>query len=166
MNNRITKYGIITGVGVIAYFLLFYFTNNSLFFNPFVNWGSLAVYLIFMIMACRDEKKRIDGAYPFQNALRTAFGVFAIANVIYYIYNYFLFKLDPALLITQKEVVIQNMRWAAEIFKFELPEQEIQRLRSEVRPVTITNTLFVLAQSLIGGFLLSLIVSVIISNRR
>lgn len=154
------------GVGVIAYFLSFYLVNSSLLFHPFINWVSLIVYLLFMSMACRFEKKRATELYSFQNALRTAFGVFVIANVIYYTYNYILFNLDPTLLITQKEAVIKSMQWAAETFKFEFPEQEIQRLRGEIRPVTIGNTLFVLAQSLIGGFLLSLIVALLITRRK
>lgn len=166
MNNNVIKYGITAGVGVIAYFLLFYFTNSPLLFHPLVNWGCLVIYLFFMIRACRQEKKSAEGTYTFQNALRTAFGVFAIANFIYYIYNYLLFKFDPTLLITQKEAVIQSMEWAAQTFRFELPEQDIQRLRGEIRPVTIGNSLLVMAQSFIGGFLLSLIVALLITRRK
>lgn len=166
MNNNVIKYGIITGVGVIAYFLFFYFVATPLLFHPFVNWGCIVIYLFFMIMACRQEKKLLETPYSFQNALRTAFGIFVIANVLYYTYNYFLFKLDPTLLITQKEAVIRSMRWAAQTFNFELPEPEIQRLRGEIRPVTIGNSLLVLAQSLIGGFLLSIIVAAIVTRRK
>lgn len=158
MKHTFVKYGIIAGVSVVAYFLLFYFIDTTILFSPFVNWGSLVIYLTFMIMACTRERVSHEGSLPFKQALRTAFGTFVVANIIYYIFNYLLFKFDPTLLITQKEAIIHTMQWASKTFNFELPSETIQQLRGEIRPVTIGNTLFVFAQSLIGGFILSFIV--------
>lgn len=159
MKNNIVKYGLIAGVGVIAYFLLFYFIDTKVMFSPYVNWGSVLIYLVFMFVACIQERKMRDEIYPFNQALRTAFGVFVITNLIYYIFNYILFNLDPTLLITQKEVVIENMQWVGRLTNAEVAPEEIQKLRSEYRPVTFANSLFAFTYSLIGGFGLSLLVA-------
>ena len=162
MKNSTLIYGIFGGVSVIAYFLAFYFISTTWMFHPLVNWGSLLVYLVFMTLAGREDRRSYEGAYPFKNALRTIFGTFAIISVMYYMFNYFLFKFDPTLLITQKEVVIQNMEWLSQKAGMEFSEEEIHALRKEYRPITIMNSLFGLAQSLIGGFILSLPVAAIV----
>lgn len=156
MKNIAIKYGIFGGVGVIAYFLVFYFVKPQWMFQATVNWGSLIIYLFFMFLAGRQHRQLYDGSYPLKDALRTVFATFVIISVIYYTFNYILFKIDPTLLITQKEVVIQNMAWWSERAGMEFSEEEIHNLRKEYRPVTIANSLFGLAQSLIGGFILSL----------
>lgn len=162
MKNSIIKYGILGGVSVVAYFLAFYFFDSQWMFHPLVNWGSVLIYLVFMTLAGRQDRIPYEGAYPFKNALRTTFATFALISVIYYVFNYLLFKLDPTLLITQKEVVIHNMEWLSEKAGMKFSEEEIQNLRKEYRPITIMNSLFGLAQSLIGGFILALPVAAIV----
>ncbi len=155
-NTLAIKYGLIAGVGVVAYFLLFYFANIELFFNPIVNWGVLVVYLGGMVKACADQSKR-QPAFPFKDALRTAFLSFAIANVIYYIFNYLLYNVfDPSLVETQKEILVEQMgKMAGQLQLSDLKDQIEEFAKQDFR-VTVRNSLMALAQSLVGGFVLSL----------
>ncbi len=163
MKNSSVQYGIIGGVGVVAYFLAFYFIKPQLMLEPAVQWGSLLVYLIFMFLAARKERlTRGDDMLNFREALRPAFLTFVIMSVVYYIFNYILYKVDPTMLIYEKEVIIRNMRWLGEITNQELPADELQKFRAEYRPVTIGNSIFGLLRSFIGGFILALPVAAIV----
>lgn len=163
MKNIAIQYGLIGGVGVIAYFLAFYFVKPQLMLEPPVQWGSLVVYLLFMFLAARKERlARGDDSMAFREALRPAFLTFVIMSVVYYVFNYILYKMDPTMLIYEKEVVIRNMRWLGEIMNQELPADELQKFRAENRPVTIGNSMFGLLRSFIGGFILALPVAAVV----
>ncbi len=158
-NNIAIKYGIIAGVGVVAYFLLFYLTSVELFFNPVVNWGVLVVYLAGMVKACADQRK-LQKDFPFKDALRTAFLTFAIASLAFYIFNYLLFNvINPDLAEVQKEILVEQMgKMAGRLQLSELKDQIKEFAKQDFR-ITIRNTMMSLAQSLIGGFVLSLAVA-------
>lgn len=158
-NNIAIKYGIIAGVGVVAYFLLFYLTNVKLFFNPIVNWGVLVVYLVGMVKACAGQRKHQHN-FPFKDALRTAFLTFAITSLIFYVFNYLLFNfLDPNLAEVQKEILVEQMGKMAGRLQLSELKNQIEEFAKQDFRITIRNTMMSLAQSLIGGFVLSLAVA-------
>jgi hypothetical protein len=163
MKNNAIRYGIIGGVSVVAYFLVFYFIQPQLMLEPAVQWASVGVYLLFMFLAARRERAALgDDTYPFKQALRTAFLTFLIMSVIYYIFNFILYRLDPTLIIYEKEVMIRSMRWLAERTNQEFSDEEWQQFRADNRPVTVVNSLFGFAQSLIRGFVLALAVAAVV----
>lgn len=89
-NSKAVRYGLIAGIGTVAYFLLFYFINPRLMFNPWVYWASLGIYLALMWKALLDEKQAANGPLAFKDSLRTAFYIFVIANFCYYLFYYLL----------------------------------------------------------------------------
>lgn len=155
-SNVAIKYGIGTGVGVVAYFLFFYLVSVRLFFNPFVAWGVLVVYLLGMALACRKQRKA-QGDFPFQMALRTAFLTFTIASISYYTFIYLLYNvLDTELVEIQKEILFEQMTAMAKRFELSDLKGQIQDFSNRDFSITVRNSLMALAQSLIGGFVLSL----------
>lgn len=158
-NNRL-KYGLIAGTGTVLYLLAFYGVSPRLMLSSWVMWGSLVIYLACMTLACRRERSATTGGYPFQSALKTAFTVFVIANVIYYVFYYVLFNvIDPGLADLQRELVLENMDRYAGMLGEENAEELMRRYEEEDFRVTLSNTALGFAQSLIGGFILALIVA-------
>lgn len=166
MNNNIAlKYGLIAGVGVVAYFLLFYMNNVKLFFNPVVAWSSLIIYIAGMVKACVDQRK-MQADFPFKDALRTAFLTFTITSVTYYAFNYLLYNVfDPELVEVQKEILVAQMGKMAGRFQFSDLKDQIEEFSKKDFRITIGNSLMALGQSLIGGFVLSLIVAAMTRNK-
>ncbi|MFN7115609.1 MAG: DUF4199 domain-containing protein [Saprospiraceae bacterium] len=164
MNNIALKYGIIGGVGVVAYFLVFYFIRPQLMLEPGVMWGSTLVYLTFMFLAAR-QARNMQGdvaTFTFKQALRTAFLTFVIISLFYYIFTFVLYRLDPTMIIYEKEVALRTTRWLADLMNQEFSDDEWQKFRAENRPITLGNALFGFAQSLIRGFILALPVAAVV----
>ncbi|MCG8330110.1 MAG: DUF4199 domain-containing protein [Chitinophagales bacterium] len=151
------KYGIIAGVIIIVYFLLFYFVEAKLLFNPFVYWASVGIYLAIIWRALVIEKAKIGEEYNFRHALRTAFFIFVIANAMYYLFYYFLFALiDTDLVNLQKEYMAE----ALEARKSMLPKEQYESLQDSLddgsMDVTPGGVVFTYLRGLIGNFILAL----------
>jgi len=155
--NIAIKYGLIAGVGVAAYYLLFYYTNIELFFNPVVAWASLAIYLAAMFKACLDDRKSTPDDYPFLLGLRMSFATFAVTSAVYYIFNYLLYNvIDPELIEIQKEIMFEQIADMAKRFEMSDMKDSIEDFKEQDYSVTIANSFLGWGWSLIGGFLLSL----------
>lgn len=132
------------GVLTVGYFLLFYFINRALLLNPWVWWGSLTIYLVFMFRVVQQ----LDTA-AFRQSLQGAFLVFVIANAIFYLFYYLLFSVfDPGLVDLQGELLEGNPLWEGGNTELDLS-------------VTMGRVIFSFAYSLIGGFILALLVSAV-----
>jgi ABC-type nitrate/sulfonate/bicarbonate transport system permease component len=85
----------------------------------------------------------------FRRSLQSAFLVFVIANAIFYLFYYLLFSVfDPGLVDLQRELLAENPLWQDNNTEADLS-------------VTIGRVIFSFAYSLIGGFILALLVSAV-----
>ncbi|KAA3621138.1 MAG: DUF4199 domain-containing protein [Bacteroidetes bacterium] len=134
------KYGLIAGTGTVALFLLFYFSEPAWMLHPALWWGSLLIYIWAMVKVAREPAK-----IGVRQGLREAFGVFALANLIFYVFYYFQFTtFAPELVEMQREMMLQS--------DFITKEQK-SALDIDM---TLRGTIFRYCWSLIGGFVLSL----------
>ena len=153
----ILKHGVVTGAVIIAYFLLFYLINPKLLFNPFIYWASLGILIAIIWKILLDEKKKYQSDYTLNRALQTAFGIFVVANLMYYIFYYLLFGLiDPGLIDLQKEVMAE----ALEARKNMLSPQQVQSLEESMRKDALKvepgGVFFTYLRGLIGNFVIAL----------
>ena len=133
--------GIAAGILTVGVFLLFYFIDRALLLNAWVWWGSLAIYLIFMFRTLRQVNTT-----SFRDSLQAVFLVFILANAAFYLFYYLLFSVfDPGLVDLQRQLLAEHPMWQEGNSDADLS-------------VTPTRTLFSFIYSLIGGFILSLIV--------
>jgi hypothetical protein len=137
------KEGLINGLAAggltVGFFLLFYFTDRALILNPWVWWGSLVIYLVFMFRTVRRTT-----ASSFRESLSSAFLTFVVANALFYLFYYLLFSVfDPGLVDLQREILADHPMWQDNNSRADLS-------------VTIGRTLFSFVYSLLGGFLLAL----------
>lgn len=156
--NQAIRYGIGAGIATIGFYLLFYFIDKRLMFNPGIYWGSLALPLVAMVLACRQQARVQGGRLSWKEGIQIAFVVYVVAMAIYYLFYYVLFAyLDPGLVSVQAEVMQAGMERAKAI----LGERQAgawEELDPEDLRVTPAKSFFAFSQSLIGGFLLSLLV--------
>lgn len=136
--------GTAAGLLTVGSFLLCYFSKQALLFNLWLWWGTLVIYLVFMFRTVQQ----LDTT-SFQHNLRSTFLVFVIANGLFYLFYYLLFSVfDPGLVDLQREVLQDHPEWPTDNTK-------------AVQAVTIGQIFFKFVQSLIGGFLLAILVSVV-----
>ncbi len=166
LSNKAVRYGLIAGIGVIAYFLLFYFISPRLMFNPWVYWASLGIYLALMWKALQDEREEAEGPLLFRDGLRTAFLIFVIANFCYYLFYYILFGLaDPGLIELQKTVMLESLGQASNLLPAEQQEEMRRSLESGGLDITPGRVFFTFVRSLIGGFILSAGMAVVVGRQ-
>lgn len=136
--------GSLAGVLTVGYFLLFYFLDRAYLLNAWVWWGSLIIYLAFMFRVVQQ----LDTT-AFRQSLQAAFLVFVVANAIFYLFYYLLFSVfDPGLVDLQRELLQDNPLWQGGNTEVDLS-------------VTLGRVIFSFAYSLIGGFILALLVSAV-----
>lgn len=71
MKQKILLNGIIAGIAVVGYVLLFYYMDKASALGASVRFSSLLIYVLFMYLAI----KNVDST-DFKVLLRGAFGVF------------------------------------------------------------------------------------------
>jgi len=158
LKDNAIRYGLGTGVAVIGYFLLFYVISKSLMLNAWVFMASTLLFIIGMIMACRQERgDRGDAGYPIRDSLKTAFATYVVAATIYHIWNYLMLsQIDPSLIGMQQEMIIERLEQNAGLFGEEATEQIKDSYRERGIDVTVSSTFFSLARSVLLGFILAL----------
>ena len=153
-STKSVKYGFLAGVGAVAYILLFYFFSPRLMLSSVVLWSSLAIYLVAMWMAARRALEVGSELTPFREALKAAFTVFVVANLLYYCFYYLLFTvIDPGLIDLQRELLAERLEWIGN------PQFQPKDLQ-----VTLGNTFLSYCWSLIGGFLLAALTAALASR--
>lgn len=157
--NISVRYGLIAGVSTIAYLLLFYFISPRLMLNGFIIWSTLVIFLIFMYRATIQVRKNLE-SFPFSLALRPSFTVFVLATLIYNLFYYLMFNVfDPGLLEVQYELIQENAGLFAGLSGRPEMEDQIANLSLDDIRVTFKSVLFASARSVLGGFILSLMMA-------
>lgn len=158
MKQNIIKNGIIAGVAAIGYVLLFYYTRKEYIFTAFYTFSSLIFYIFFMHQAA---KKVVNE--DFNIVLKTAFGVFVVANLIYYGFDYILFNvIDPSLADMQKNEMIEYFASAAK--SVEEQNQVTQSIRDSSYH-GIKGISFSFAKGAIAGFGLSILITYLLKRQ-
>jgi RsiW-degrading membrane proteinase PrsW (M82 family) len=157
MKQTTALYGILAGFATIAYAFLIYSTQKAGFFTMWFYISSLLLYALAMYFAAKQAYNE-----DFKVVLRTAFLVFLIANALYYVFDFVLFKkIDPSLASFQAEAAIAYL-------KPNTPLEEQIKMEENIRSSDIHDVASLVKQyvkSLIGGFGLSVAVAYIIKRK-
>ena len=148
------KYGLMAGGSVVLYFLLFYFLDKDSIFKTWVAAVSLIPYIIFMVKAVTDQRTLQEDIISFRDAISVAFLTFIIANVVYYIFYYFLMQSNPDLVEMQKQIAI-------EFYEKFLSGQNTEDVRQsyEGYEINLSSVFLGFARGAIGGFILSMLIA-------
>ena len=150
MKKDMLKYGMIAGAGTLCWFLLFYALGRELMLSPWVYYASFVFYLWAMYSAMRSSLR--GGVQAFKEVLRAGFAVYLLANLVYYLFYYFINHWDPALAETQKEMMRE---WLPRITPKDKLRQALKALEESDFVVHPRDAFFSYMRSAIGGFVLA-----------
>ena len=173
LSNSGIRYGFLGGVAVVFYFFLLYAVNPDYFLRPLFQWGSLAIYGLFMWQAAKVDVAEHGVSRDFREILRPPFVAFLLINLCYWTFYYALHLFDPSLL--QTEMVAEVMGLKAQLESGMGDPQQANAVREKIvdmekmiqfpstQPLgPIVTRMFIGA---LGGFALSSGVVVIIRSR-
>lgn len=156
MKQKILLNGIIAGIAVIGYVLLFYYMDKKLALSASVRFSSLLVCALFMYLTIKDVREP-----DFKVLLRGAFAVFLIANALYYVFDYVLFNIiDKSLMDMEKEMAIEMYRPSTPINELYDMEQGIRNAQAH----NFSSNLMQFARWTILGFGVALLVSYLVKR--
>ena len=151
------RYGLIAGVGIVAYFLLFYFISPKTMFSPWVSWSSLIIYLAGMWLGAKAFAQENPARANFRLLLRESFAIYLVANFVYYLFYYLLLDvIDPNLVNIQTEVGLEALERNADLIDPKQLAQLKAALENKELGIQLNDLFLAFGNSAILGFLLSL----------
>ncbi len=145
------KYGLLAGAARVVLFVALFFISKEWMLSYSAYYLSVFLVLVAMYLATRKEGETAD-SYPTQAALRTAFLAFVVANGVFYSFYYIIHQLDPSLAEIQKQM-------ARDFYPMITPKDQLDTVLKELDKtdftLTLSQTLFRYARSLIAGFILA-----------
>ncbi len=157
----IRNYGLLAGTLNVGLYLLAFFVEKEWFFHPVLPWIGWILFVAIMYRVGMQERaERAD--YPFQSALRTAFGICAIGLVLFqafYLLQVYVF--DPSLIDLQADVI---NRTAQTMGQFLGQDLNAMKVSPEDLAFDLGGALLHLARSLVGGFLVSALIALIVKS--
>ncbi|MFK7937113.1 MAG: DUF4199 domain-containing protein [Saprospiraceae bacterium] len=165
MENNGVKYGLLAGLGVIAYSLILYLIDDQMLFGWASSIGTV-IYLICMYKAGVDERQAAGGFITWKEALTPTFLTYVIASLIATVFTYLLFTtIDPGLMDIQREMAIQQIQGMEGMIGEEGVEEGIKRIE-EQGSMNLRDTSLGFAMMLIVGFVFAAIISAIVKRNR
>jgi len=145
--QNILKYGLIAGVLTVLILMVLYIINRELMINPMVINMTTLFFIAGMFAGGRKEQEGKSHTLSYLESMRVAFGIYVIANVLYYLFIYTFYNyIDPSLV----DVINQNLADQGQ----DMEKYEVGYHASILFQNFIVSTLF--------GFILSMILSVFI----
>lgn len=131
MKNPSLRYGLLGAVAVVFYFLLLYVAKKEQFFNPWIQWASMGIYVLFMARAAREDRAQHGTARDFREMVRAPFVTFLLINLGYWLFYYGLHLYDPSLLYA--EMLMEKNTLEAQLSAGAGDPQQANQLRERVQ---------------------------------
>jgi len=160
--NLSIRYGILAGISVILYMLVFYWYDVKVMLGPSVFWSTTLLFIVGMFFAAREERK-VREFMTFREVLPVAFVTYLVANLFFYDFLYILFNfVDSSLPELQRQVSLEAIQESGFTEYVEEAIEEIEKMPAEF---TLGQAFFDYVRSAIFGFLLSLIIAGLVRNK-
>jgi len=156
------RYGILAGISVILYMLVFYFYDVKVMLGPTVFWSTTLLFIVGMFFAAREERKARE-YMTFREVLAVAFVTYLVANLFFYDFLYILFNfVDTSLPELQRQVSMEAIEESGFSEYVEEAMEEIEEMPAEF---TLGQAIFAYLRSAIFGFFLSLGIAGVTRNK-
>lgn len=159
-SNVLVQYGLFSAVASLLFFVVLYLLGSESFTSPLA-WLSMAVPVVFAVLACLKARKENDGFLEFREALKISFGILVITGLVTSLFSFLLFNvIDPSFAESMKQVTIE--RTQKMMANFKVPQEEIDKQINKM----ITDNIYSfgsIAQSFLFGCILYFIISLIIA---
>lgn len=97
LSNPGIRFGLLGGASVVVFFLVVFTARPDLFHHLGLQYGSLAIYLLFMYQASKADIQHLGAARDFRELVRSPFVTFLVINLCYWVFYYALHLFDPEL---------------------------------------------------------------------
>lgn len=171
MKNKLSiYYGVAAGVGTILFMMAFWAFRKELLFDTKVYYGSLWVTVLCMWIM--GNKLLSDPEVNFSILLKNLFALFVISEILYFSWYFYLVNyVDTQLLDVQKMQMISYLQELKEkttdISEAQQFNQSILELEKNGLPeVSLQSVLLQLGRGIIGGFVLSYLLTLLIIRRK
>ncbi|MEZ4942746.1 MAG: DUF4199 family protein [Saprospiraceae bacterium] len=160
--NTGLRNGLLGGGAVVFYFALLYTIDRQAFLNPWLQWASMGLYLLFMYRAAKEDCAQHGAKRDFRAILRTPFIVFILINLFYWLFYYGLHLADLELL--RLELLAEKQAYQEQINSGTGDPQVTNQLRERMNDVDkalqnpvqpLGPVITRMAMGAIGGFALS-----------
>lgn len=114
MENVAVRNGVYMGITlVILNFILYFISIDALLM---AGWIGFIVYIVFMVMAVREERSAQGGLMSFGEGFKSAFLTFAIGSLISVVFSYLLYNfIDPSIVDEIKDITAEQMEKVGEM---------------------------------------------------
>ncbi|HRI62214.1 MAG TPA: DUF4199 domain-containing protein [Saprospiraceae bacterium] len=160
MKNPGVRYGLLGGIAVVFYFAILYFVKKELFLHVGFYWASMAIYLLFMWQAAKEDCAENGVVRDFREILRIPFIVFLLTNLLFWLFWYTMHLADPALL--QMEATIKMNYLQGQLANGPGDPQQANQLREQIQmlekegmSITLGAVLLQMGIGALGGFALA-----------
>lgn len=145
-------YGILAGVGLVLYFLLFYFLDKNMMMSLWVSWSSILILIVCAFITVYQQREANEGIITFKDGLKTGFLVTVIANLIFYAFFFIIVKSDADLVTILEQQSI-------DFYKKYGTKEQLEKIDQEMKDFKFgfSDLLLSLAKSTIGGFFIALL---------
>jgi Protein of unknown function (DUF4199) len=147
------KYGVITGLGYVAYSLMLFLTHA--FANKALGWVSYLILLVGLILACREFKSSFYDTMTFKQGIGVGFWLVLVSTIISSVFTYIYIEFDKELLEYMREQAM------FELEKQKLSEEQVEQAMQMMQ--WFLSPEFLAASTLIGGFIIGMIIALIVS---
>lgn len=166
MKNIGLRNGLMGGAAVALYFLLLYTVRKELMLNPWLQWGSMLIYVVFMFQAARQDVAENGAGREFRMKVRTPFLTFLIINLIYWLLYYSLHLYDPSLLQMETAAQMEYLRkqlasGAGDPEVANKLREQIQYLESAGMSMPLGPVILQMCVGALGGFALAAAITVL-----
>ena len=158
------KFGLLTGIISVVYMMLFYWIDKKMMMGPWVYWSSVGIFILGMLWAVQKIKREQEDQISLRDALRTAFFVYLIADLVWYGFYYLLFNfIDPGMVEVSKQITLDSLEAYQASGQSHIGDQNITALIKQAESADYSVNLAILLPKLtygvIGGFVLSLVLA-------
>ncbi len=147
------KYGLITGLGYIAYYLVLFlthaYTNNSL------SWLSNLILIGGLVFACREFRAGFYNTMTLKQGIAVGFWVVLLSTVLSAIFTYTYIEFDKELLEAMREQAMFDLE------KQKLPEEQLEQAMKMMD--WLLSPEFLAGSTLFGGIIVGMIVAIIVA---
>ncbi len=164
--------GLLGGAVVVFYFALLYTAKKEAFLNPWLQWASMVVYLLFMYRAGQEDCALRGTKRDFREILRTPFVVFILINMFYWLFYYGLHLADVDLV--RMELLAEKQMYQSHLIQGTGDPQQANQLRERIADVDkalldpvqpLGPVLTRMAVGALGGFALSAGVAALLRSK-
>ena len=131
MKNPAIRYGLLGAVAVVFYFLLLYVAKKEQFINPWLQWASMGIYVLFMARAAREDRTQHGTNRDFREMVRAPFVTFLLINLGYWLFYYGLHLADPSML--HAEMLLEKTTLEGQLNAGAGDPQQANQLRERVQ---------------------------------